>query len=288
MRKRGGRIGPRQTINALALSGFWDLTTVQQEVGAGNWNSGPPMSVLIIAGGGAGGGGAGGGGGGGGYIEVSNFALIPGTYTVTVGAGGGYYSSGSNSSLYGMTAVGGGRASQVMFNGAAGTAADAGGSGGGGGQYYGSSGSLSGGASTQPSTTTDTLGRTYANTGFGNRGGNVFNTLDRHRSGGGAGGAGSDGDWTVNGPGKTAFNGGTYAAGGGSGTYAAGGANTGNGGGGVWNFGSNGVGGGSGIVVIQYPNTFSTFSSTTGSPTYENTGGFHRYTYAATGTFTLT
>jgi len=37
MRKRGGRIGPRQTVSATNASGFWDLTTQQQERANLNW-----------------------------------------------------------------------------------------------------------------------------------------------------------------------------------------------------------------------------------------------------------
>lgn len=43
MRKRGGRIGPLQTISTNVASGFWDLTTQQQENGASNW---PTTSII--------------------------------------------------------------------------------------------------------------------------------------------------------------------------------------------------------------------------------------------------
>lgn len=37
MRRRGGRIGPLLAISAGSASGFWDLTTQQQQIGAGAW-----------------------------------------------------------------------------------------------------------------------------------------------------------------------------------------------------------------------------------------------------------
>jgi len=37
MRRRGGRIGPRQTVTASSASGLWDLTSQQQQKGANEW-----------------------------------------------------------------------------------------------------------------------------------------------------------------------------------------------------------------------------------------------------------
>jgi hypothetical protein len=45
--------------------------------------------------------------------------------------------------------------------------------------------------------------------------------------------------------------------------------------------------GGSGIVVIRYPNTYPTAISTTGSPTVANTGGYRIYTWTSSGTITF-
>ena len=67
-----------------------------------------------------------------------------------------------------------------------------------------------------------------------------------------------------------------YAAGGGG--YfrtgnAAGGANTGNGGGGKATSGAgSGFAGGSGIVIVSYPDVYAAAASTTGSPTVSTSG----------------
>ena len=74
------------------------------------------LDVLIVAGGGGGGGGHyAGGGGGGGILEGTLGQHIPGTYTITVGAGGagginagGTAVNGVNSSFDTVTALGGG------------------------------------------------------------------------------------------------------------------------------------------------------------------------------------
>jgi hypothetical protein len=93
----------------------------------------------------------------------------------------------------------------------------------------------------------------------------------------------------------------TYAGGGGghsaSGTAGSGGvggggagatnatANTGGGGGG-WD-GSNVGNGGSGIVILRYPDTFRAATSTTGSPTITVAGGFRVYQFTASGSITF-
>jgi hypothetical protein len=40
-------------------------------------------------------------------------------------------------------------------------------------------------------------------------------------------------------------------------------------------------------VVIRYPNTFKDAASTTGSPTFTNTGGYKIYTFTSSGTITF-
>jgi hypothetical protein len=69
-----------------------------------------------------------------------------------------------------------------------------------------------------------------------------------------------------------------------SGAGTAGTANTGGGGSGC-NLTS--AAGGSGIVVIRYPNNFKDAASTTGSPTFTNTGGYKIYSFTASGTITF-
>ncbi len=45
--------------------------------------------------------------------------------------------------------------------------------------------------------------------------------------------------------------------------------------------------GGSGVVIIRYPNTYPDAVSTTGLPTYTNTGGYKIYTFTASGSITF-
>jgi hypothetical protein len=45
--------------------------------------------------------------------------------------------------------------------------------------------------------------------------------------------------------------------------------------------------GGSGIVIVRFPSTFAAAASTTGSPTYTSTGGWHVYKFTANGSITL-
>jgi hypothetical protein len=75
------------------------------------------VEVLVVAGGGGGGSDMGGGGGGGGVIANNSFAVTPGAYPITVGAGGaGAYpangqargGNGGNSVFSSLTAIGGG------------------------------------------------------------------------------------------------------------------------------------------------------------------------------------
>jgi len=61
--------------------------------------------------------------------------------------------------------------------------------------------------------------------------------------------------------------------------------NTGGGGGG--SFLAAGGAGGSGIVVIRYPSYLSQATSTTGSPTYYQAGGYNVYIFYASSTITF-
>jgi len=112
--------------------------------------------VLIVAGGGSGGWGTdhpagtydhwGGGGGAGGKIHLTNLAVTPQTYTITIGNGGAVSAdkhfpgnNGGNSSAFGNTAIGGGGGGTVYPYGHIETPRDGygkdGGSGGGGGVH---------------------------------------------------------------------------------------------------------------------------------------------------------
>jgi len=50
---------------------------------------------------------------------------------------------------------------------------------------------------------------------------------------------------------------------------------------------SSGGNGGSGVVIIRYPNTFADAVSTTGSPTFTNTGGNKIYKFTGSGSITF-
>jgi hypothetical protein len=70
----------------------------------------------------------------------------------------------------------------------------------------------------------------------------------------------------------------------------AGTANTGGGGGGNADgnqFGEQSKSGGSGIVIVRYPNTDANAASTTGSPSFTNTGGFKIYAWTGSGSITF-
>jgi hypothetical protein len=251
--------------------------------GSGLWT--PPsgvsnVEVLVVGGGGGGGGNSGGGGGGGGVIHSNGFA-VSGPVTVAVGAAGvgGISGSaapgnGSSSVFSSLTAMGSG--SGASYGGSSMSyPAGSGGSGGGGcwpatpvnctaggsgtaGQGYsgGGIGSYSGGGG----------GGTSAAgaSGSGRNGGNGGNGAQYSISGaaayyGGGGGGGGD-----NGGSGTGGSGGLGGGGSGSNSGSsptlpvAGTANTGGGGGGGCNTSSSayqsGAAGGSGVVIVRYPN----------------------------------
>jgi hypothetical protein len=67
--------------------------------------------------------------------------------------------------------------------------------------------------------------------------------------------------------------------------------NTGGGGGGRYQSGVSAAGanGGSGVVIIAYPDTFALAAATTGSPTVDSSSraGFHVYTFTGSGSITF-
>jgi hypothetical protein len=252
--------------------------------------SAPAVDYLVVAGGGAGGDNpnttqGNGGGGGGGLLQGSIPTASGTSYTVTIGAGSGRFdANGGNSVFSSITATGGGtgaRASAVP-------------------SYSGGSG---GGGST--SGTASQINGAQGTFGQGNAGGNGYSPSPY--TGAGGGGAGTIG---FNGNSSTGGNGGagiasvisgtvtTYAGGGGgsiasSGTGGTGGvggggngggssnatngtANTGGGGGAAASFNSSGLGG-SGIVIVSYPDIYAGAASTTGSPTVSTSGAGSTY-----------
>ena len=268
--------------------------------------------ALVVGGGGAGG--HLGGGGAGGHRYFTNQSLVSATnYTVTVGAGGtasagATGNQGSNSVFDTYTSAGGG--------GGAGEAAlpAAGGSGGGGGGISGTS--RPGAAGNTPSTSPS-----QGNAG-GNGNDNGAGTAFAGGGGGGAGGTGDNASGTTtagNGglgtPNSITGTSVTRAAGGGGGAYSlyatgtagtggssiggnggrnglnatSGSPNTGSGGGGngytdVGNLQGVSGAGGSGVVILKYPNTF-TISNSGGGLTFttdsSSVAGYNITTFTA-------
>lgn len=261
------------------------------------------IEYLIVAGGGGGGGnggpgfGNGGGGGAGGYVTGSGVGVSAGTtYTATVG-GGGAANNNANSGAGGTSSFTGG---PVNISGI-----------GGGGGGRGGIGGKPGGSGSGAGMRTQTV--SFANPGQGFAGGAGCGPSAGGGGGGGggggasqAGGAAKDGNVALN-----AGKGGDGASSTITGFFEtfAGGAAGGNdfgrsdgqggaGGGGAWSqAGSNGQGGGgcgrspnatnrnggSGVVIIRYPNTFRD-GTTTGSPSFNNIGGYKIYRWTGTGT----
>ena len=289
-----------------------------------------PIEILAVGGGGAGGSSAtgaisGGGGGAGGYLE-GNLSITRGsTYAVSIGAGGvGALNTtfagniGGDTVFGSYTAVGGGaggfRYDSNTYNGGS-----AGGSSGGGAGW--ASGVITPSAATQTSQS--------PLTGYGNIGGSGNAGAGGSGGGGGAGSAAANGTNTVNtagGIGRQSSITGTatyYAGGGGGGAYSqtgpnaaagagglggggaggyqgsvaatAGTANTGGGGGGCGNPGSGiwiGANGGSGVLIIAYPNIDSNITTIPGTLTYTldttTRSGYRVYKFTAgSGTITF-
>jgi len=272
-------------------------------------------STLVVAGGGGGANGLyfGGGGGAGGLVGTNSVDFVPGvTYTATVGAGGTQNTNGINSNITGgvlslTAAVGGGRggASQSTGTGVGGN----GGSGGGGqegkaggtgtsgqgnngGAGDSSGGSTSGGGGGAGAVGSNGIANN--NSGAGGVGSSSYSSWGAATSsgqnvsgtyyfaggaggsswsGGGNGGAGGYGGGAAGVPMSTVGNNGTTNTGGGGSSAATGGAST-------------GGSGGSGIIIIRYPGSV-TATSTTGSPTRYETGGYTYYKFTANGTIIL-
>jgi len=81
------------------------------------------------------------------------------------------------------------------------------------------------------------------------------------------------------------------SGGGGDGSTGGGGTTQGpanfGGGGGGGDFATSGTYGGSGVVILRYANTYPDAVSTTGSPTFTNTGGYKIYVFNGSGSITF-
>ncbi len=273
---------------------FTPVTNVEYLVIAGGGGGGSSTGVQYSSGGGAGGyrSSATGETSGGGAAAESKLSLLTNTvYSVTIGAGGAATAQGSDSTLIGITSLGGGRGRGDSF----------------GPGYSGGSGS--GGTKVSNVGGAGTAGQGYAG-GWGSSSGSYSDS-----AAGGGGGAGGIGmayasDWFTNSPlaggdGKQSAITGTltwYAAGGCGAGYYSGGRTNGIGGGtpdqkdGTVNTGSGGGGGrfdtggagGSGVVIIKYPKTFGVVPSAGLTAETIPNGEFNvtRFT-AGTGTFTF-
>ena len=240
---------------------------------------GETIEYLIVGGGGAGGvsfagssiqgfpyAESGGGGGGGGGVRTGTFTPAVTGYPVVIGAGGSYAdgfasTKGANSSIFGLSATGGG-AGNSWFNQ---TSAYKNGGSGGGGAGIGFGGQ-SPGTGIAGQGNAGATGGANSNAGGGGGGGAVGGAPG---AGGGIGGAGlsssitgtavlygaggGGGSWSASG--GAGGSGGGGAGGGASTAPVAGTANRGGGGGGGGNYAAGGSTpgtGGSGVVIVRY------------------------------------
>ncbi|MFA5105989.1 MAG: glycine-rich domain-containing protein [Candidatus Micrarchaeia archaeon] len=257
--------GTNYTVHTFTSSGSFNVS------GAGT------VEVLVVAGGGGGAGGWEGAGGGAGGVQYhSSFPVSSGSYSVTVGLGGSGGGAGSSSSSNG--ANGGNSAFDALVA-----------NGGGGGANYANSnynpgnngGSGGGGSRVSPGGSSNQNSINGSNS-YGNSGG--AGPGSGGQSAGGGGGAGAAGQASVSGDiggaggagmafsitGSSVYyagggggSGNSGTASGGSGGGGSGGnggtsptsgtASTGGGGGGSRQYAS-GANGGSGIVIVRYPN----------------------------------
>ena len=254
------------------------IFTLRQQVDGlrqGAWTNQktPFVNYLVVAGGGSTG--SYGGGGAGGLLQ-GVLGVSPGSaITATVGAGGAAGGGNGSNSVFGViTANGGGAASTAgsgngAFNGDRGVQGTSGQGNAGGNSMFASTyylGSGGGGAGTQGQPSVSAPG-----TGGAGIASDISGTRTAY-AGGGSGGQAYSGDYIF--PGGV---GGGGANGNSTNSYVAqsGAANTGGGAGGTsFAPGSNAgnPAGGSGIVIISYPDTYLAPTATTGSPTVSTSG----------------
>ena len=278
-------------------SGVFSIRQQAQAAGHGAWagsQTTPYVEYLVVAGGGAGGGGAaygGGGGGAGGLLQGITPITARSSLTVTVGAGGTAVSctsgnNGNNSVFGNITAVGGGGGNYGYGVGACG------GSGGGNGSDYRNPGPGTG-VFSQPVAGQGNRGGGQIGSPGGGGGAGMAGICGRSPHGAGGGGAGVAS--AIGGVLSTYAGGGGGAAdynacsipilggagGGGNGAYSstggqntAGSPNTGGGGGAANNVNCKRIAsnGGSGIVIISYPDNYNAPTTLTGTYTASTSG----------------
>jgi len=280
--------------------------------------AGPTSSVeyLVVAGGAGGGDGtAGGGGGAGGFRTATGFSVTTGSaITVTVGGGGTGGGGagtgqaqrggmGSNSVFGSITSLGGGSGGAEGNNSGLSGGSGGGSSYGGGANATGTTGQGNrGGAGTSGASRWTGGGGGGAgavggdaSTYIGGVGGDGLSSsisgASVNYAGGGGGAAQSSGAGTVYGGAGGLGGGGAGAADQTGSTVVYGGdgsTNTGSGGGGGPDSASaRGGNGGSGIVIIRYSTNYAQAASTTGSPTYTSSSGYHIYKWTSSGSITF-
>ena len=292
------------TVTATNAQGTSPASSASNSITPSATNKASAVEYLVVAGGGGGAADDGGGGGAGGLLTASGFAVSSGSaITVTIGAGGSGATTpsntdaatkGGNSVFSSITSTGGGAGVRESTD-----AKKNGGSGGGAGYSGGIPGT---GIAGPPRQGYDGGSPDYTEAGGGGGAGAVGSGGVRDVSSGN-GGIGVESSITGTatyyaggggGGGRVSAGGAGGSGGGGLGqrvsqTGSAGTANTGGGGGGAGDVGSpkNGFNGGSGVVIIRYADTFDDAVSTTGSPTFTNTGGYKIYKWTSSGSITF-
>jgi hypothetical protein len=294
-----------QLLSNMAI-GIFTLRQQLRGLLSTNWPGAktPYVEYLVVGGGGGGGGNNAGnaGGGGAGGVLTGLLPVTPGvSYVTTVGGGGAgggggaTGTSGQNSSINSVIAVGGGGGAPYASSG---TPPGAGGSGGGigqgggtnsktggqgifgqgnaGGSYTGSGDPLSGygggGAGTVGLNGSASSGAYYGGNGGAGISSAISGTVTPYGGGGGGGSQGGTAGGT-GGVGGGGFGYGANAANGSAPAATTGAVNTGGGGGGTGeNNGSGSKAGGSGIVIISYPDIYPALTTTSGSPTVGTSG----------------
>jgi hypothetical protein len=267
------------------------LQGLQQRAWSGTMKT-PAVDYLVVAGGG---GGASGGGGAGGLLQGSIPVIAGSAITVTVGSGGsggtgsttGTAANNGNDSVFGnIAATAGGKGSRTGNTGD--TSGGSGGSGGGFGAFSdkilfggqgvvgqgndgGSNGTMAANYPAGGGGGAGTIGLNGASATLSGNGGAgiasaISGTVTAYAGGGGGGYYGSGGTAGTGGTGGGG-NGGAY----GGSAATSGISNTGGGGGGAASGGTGGAGG-SGIVIVSYPDVYAAATGTTGSPTVSTSG----------------